>query len=186
MTEQKDHKQTRALTAERRIEDIPTLILRGLPGIGKTTLSNAIVETLDALQIRAFQINADVVRASVSKDLGFSVADRKAHAARMGGLAWLAKTNGCVPVVDFIMPTKATFDLFQDSLGSTNFMIVSIEEPGFESRFQDTKSMFQPMDDTWAGAVFGSDRFVVVNRCPESEIYDLASKIVKRLHSLRT
>jgi len=69
----------------------------GLPGAGKTTLARAL-----APQLHAVLFNADAVRANISTDLGFSLADRIEHARRM---SWLCVSQsrsfrcaGSVPV----------------------------------------------------------------------------------------
>ena len=55
------------------------ILIMGLPGAGKTTLANALAPLLNAVVF-----NADAVRANLSRDLGFSHADRVEHARRMG------------------------------------------------------------------------------------------------------
>ena len=55
------------------------ILILGLPGAGKTTLASALAPLLNAVVF-----NADAVRENLSRDLGFSHADRIEHARRMG------------------------------------------------------------------------------------------------------
>jgi len=102
----------------------------GLPGSGKTTLAKAL-----ARKIGAHHINADEVRATISKDLGFSHEDRVEHAKRMRKLCD-ESTNEYV-IADFVCPTEETrrafgkvFTVWMDRIR--------------EGRFEDTNKLFQP------------------------------------------
>ena len=53
---------------------IRKILIMGLPGAGKTTLANVLAPLLNAVTF-----NADMVRANLSRDLGFSVDDRIEH-----------------------------------------------------------------------------------------------------------
>src|SRR5438477_11301122 len=73
-------------TVTSKIDTSRTMLMRkilvmGLPGAGKTTLT-----TVLAPLINAVVFNADAVRANLSRDLGFSLDDRVEHARRMGWL----------------------------------------------------------------------------------------------------
>ena len=61
------------------------ILVMGLPGSGKTTLSTALAPLLNAVVF-----NADAIRANLSKDLGFSHEDRIEHARRMG---WMSRAG---------------------------------------------------------------------------------------------
>lgn len=168
-----DHVQTQATASEH----CPPIVIRGLPGIGKTTLANAVISQLRALGLSPFQVNADVVRSSVNKDLGFSPAERIENARRIGAMTFLASTNGVIPVVDFVMPTKVTFDVFAESCGIPNLNLWSlIPNEDFRSRFPDTVKMFEPLADWWGGAVF--PHLFRIAPYPEDEVQEVANRIV--------
>src|SRR5579871_164674 len=76
------------------------ILIMGLPGAGKTTLSTALAPLLNAV---AF--NADAVRENLSRDLGFSHSDRVEHARRMGWMCDRVLEAGGTAVADFICPT---------------------------------------------------------------------------------
>lgn len=104
----------------------------GLPAAGKTTLANAIAPLLNAVVF-----NADAVRANLSRDLGFSHADRIEHARRMGWMCDRVVEAGGTVIADFICPTIATRAAFGDA-----FVIwVDRIKAG---RFEDTNLLFEP------------------------------------------
>src|SRR6266545_4438371 len=111
------------------------ILIMGLPGAGKTTLSNALAPRLNAVHF-----NVDAVRANVNKDLGFSEADRVEHARRMGWLCDQVVKVGCFAIADFICPTPATRAAF--TAGGSAFVIwIDRIRSG---AFQDTNQMFVP------------------------------------------
>jgi len=104
----------------------------GLPGSGKTALATALAD-----RINAIHFNADVVRADLNSDLGFTAEDRVEQARRMGALARLTSNQGYITVVDFVCPTEQTRAAF----GKTDILIwVNRIEAG---RFENTNKMWE-------------------------------------------
>ena len=108
----------------------------GLPGSGKTELSKALKE-----RINAIHLNADEVRATVNSDLGFSPEDRIEQSRRMGEMARLIAKQGVAPVIaDFVCPT----DLTRAAFGKPDILVwVDRIESG---RFEDTNKMWEDPD----------------------------------------
>ena len=107
----------------------------GLPGSGKTTLAKALKE-----RINAIHFNADEVRATLNKDLGFTTEDRVEQSRRMGELARLVSTQGHIVISDFICPTNAT----RESFGKPDILIwMNRIEAG---RFEDTNRLWENPD----------------------------------------
>lgn len=104
----------------------------GLPGAGKTSLAQALVE-----QIKAIHLNADQVRDFVNYDLGFSHEDRIEHSRRLGGMARLLKEQDYYVVVDFVCPTEDTRRAFGES-----DLVVWVDRIE-TSRYEDTNLMWQ-------------------------------------------
>jgi adenylylsulfate kinase len=111
------------------------ILIMGLPGAGKTTLANVLARRLNAVHL-----NADEVRANVSKDLGFSEADRIEHATRMGWLCDQVVKTGCFAIADFICPTPATREAFMRDGPAFVIWLDRISA----GRFPDTNRMFVP------------------------------------------
>lgn len=102
----------------------------GQAGAGKTVLAMALAE-----RINAIHFNADKVRATLNKDLGFELKDRIEHARRLGELARLLDNQ--LVIVDFICPTKETREAF----GKPDILIwVNRLKKG---RFEDTNKIWE-------------------------------------------
>ena len=111
------------------------ILVMGLPGAGKTTLSKVL-----ATKLNAVHFNADAVRAHINKDLGFSEDDRIEHARRMGWLCDRVVEVGCFAIADFICPTQATRDAF---LANGDAFIIFVDRIK-AGAFADTNRMFVP------------------------------------------
>ena len=136
-----EHDQTRQ---KELLPPTQAIVVRGLPGTGKTTLTNRIAELLRFDGHKVMHINADAVRASLNSDLGFDEASRVENARRLGCVALLARMNGLIPVVDFVMPTLETNTAFKTGFQSNRFTLWRVKRgPDFKCRFSDTDQMFQ-------------------------------------------
>jgi adenylylsulfate kinase len=111
---------------------IRKILIMGLPGAGKTTLSRALAPRLNAVHL-----NADAIRANINKDLGFSHDHRIEQARRMGWLADLIAANGSFVVADFVCPTPETRAAFGAAF------VVWVDRIK-ESGFHDTNALFVP------------------------------------------
>lgn len=108
------------------------ILVMGLPGAGKTTLAKALAKKLDAVHY-----NADEVRRTISKDLGFSLEDRIEQARRMGKLCDEVDSKDRYVVADFVCPTHEARKAFGDAF---TVWVDRIDE----SRFSDTNAIFEP------------------------------------------
>ena len=86
------------------------ILIMGLPGAGKTTLANTLAPLINAVVF-----NADAVRATLSRDLGFGHEDRIEHARRMGWMCDRVVEAGGTVIADFICPTPETRAAFGDA-----------------------------------------------------------------------
>ncbi|MGO9056175.1 MAG: adenylyl-sulfate kinase [Candidatus Binataceae bacterium] len=87
-----------------------TLWLTGLPGSGKSTLANLAAEELRRRGHRVEILDGDEVRTHLSKDLGFSKADRDANIRRIGYVCKLLSRNGVIAISAAISPYRETRD----------------------------------------------------------------------------
>lgn len=108
------------------------ILICGLPGSGKTTLSEVLTP-----KIGAVLFNADGVRANINRDLGFAHKDRIEHARRMGWMCDRVAIAGYVAIADFICPTPETRTAF----GTAFTIWVDRIDRG---RFEDTNQLFIP------------------------------------------
>ena len=105
----------------------------GLPGSGKTYLTERLVPLLNAAWY-----NADKVR-EMANDWDFSDEGRKRQSKRMRTFADFEKHFNRIVVCDFVCPTKETRENF-------NADIVIWMDTIKEGRFEDTNKLFQNPD----------------------------------------
>lgn len=110
------------------------ILVMGLPGAGKTSLSHVLAPLLEAVHF-----NADEARAAISKGLGFSPEDRIEHARRMGWVCDQVVAAGHYALADFVCPTPETRTAF----GADESFIIWVDRIK-EGRFTDTNQLFQP------------------------------------------
>lgn len=108
------------------------ILVMGLPGAGKTTLSLELAKMLNAVHF-----NADEIRKEVNKDLGFEPQDRIEHARRMGRLCDIVVRSGQYAIADFVCPIPETREAF----GLDNTFVVFVNRTPVRN-FADTTKMF--------------------------------------------
>jgi cytidyltransferase-like protein len=106
------------------------ILVMGLPGAGKTTLTAALAPLLNAVVF-----NGDAVRTNLSRDLGFSHSDRVEHARRMGWMCDCVAEAGGTAIADFVCPTEETRAAF----GKAFIIWVDRISAG---RYEDTNLLF--------------------------------------------
>ena len=106
------------------------ILVMGLPGSGKTYLTERLVPLLDAVWY-----NADNLR-GMANDMDFSEEGRERQSMRMRTFADFEKSHGRYVVCDFVCPTKETRIHF-------NADIVIWMDTIKEGRYEDTNKLFQ-------------------------------------------
>lgn len=81
-----------------------TIWITGLSAAGKTTLAEAVAVALREAGGKAYVLDGDAMRQGLSRDLGFSPADRTENVRRIGEVARLMADAGLVAVVAAISP----------------------------------------------------------------------------------
>jgi len=106
------------------------ILVMGLPGSGKTYLTERLVPLL-----KAAWYNADKLR-EMANDWDFSEEGRLRQSKRMRAFADFEKNNGRLVVCDFVCPTKKTRLNFDAD-------IVIWMDTIKEGRFEDTNKLFE-------------------------------------------
>ena len=76
--------------------------MTGLSGAGKTTIALALLDQLKERNLRLERLDGDVVRESLTSDLGFSAEDRRENIERVTFVAKLLSRNGVGCICSFI------------------------------------------------------------------------------------
>jgi len=84
-----------------------TVWLTGLSGAGKTTIALALEHELRRRGLPVERLDGDIVRESLTRDLGFSREDRDKNVERVGFVAKLLARNGVGVIAAFISPYRA-------------------------------------------------------------------------------
>jgi adenylyl-sulfate kinase len=117
-----------------------TLWMTGLSGAGKTTIAVALTDALHTRGIKIERLDGDVVRQSLTRDLGFSKEDRDKNIERVTFVAKLLSRNGVGVVASFISPYEATRDFVRQE--TTNFIEVFVDAPIEVCAERDVKGLY--------------------------------------------
>lgn len=117
-----------------------TLWFTGLSGAGKTTVAVALAEKLRARGVKVERLDGDVVRQSLTRDLGFSKEDRDKNIERVAFVAKLLSRNGVGVLAAFISPYRVTREMVRKE--TTNFIEVFVHAPLEVCAERDVKGMY--------------------------------------------
>lgn len=118
-----------------------TLWMTGLSGAGKTTIAKILEAELKERGLKIERLDGDVVRQSLTRDLGFSKEDRDKNIERVTFVAKLLSRNGVGVIASFISPYQAVRDLIRQE--TTGFIEVFIHAPLEVCIERDVKGMYQ-------------------------------------------
>jgi adenylyl-sulfate kinase len=117
-----------------------TVWLTGLPCSGKSSIAGLVAAELEARGRRVEVLDGDVVRAHLSKGLGFSRDDRDTNVRRIGFVAQLLTRNGVIVVVAVISPYAQARGEVRQVIGS--FVEVHVRCPLSECERRDVKGLY--------------------------------------------
>lgn len=101
--------------------------MTGLSGAGKTTVALEMFRQLEGRGLKLERLDGDIVRESLTKDLGFSAEDRKTNIERITFVTKLLSRNGVGCVCSFISPYQSVRDYVREN--TTNFLELYINAP---------------------------------------------------------
>ncbi len=117
-----------------------TLWLTGLSGAGKTSIAIALEHELQARGARVERLDGDTVRQGLTRDLGFSKADRDKNIERVTFVAKLLSRNGVGVIAAFISPYREARDTARRE--TTNFIEVYVAAPVETCAARDVKGLY--------------------------------------------
>jgi len=115
--------------------------MTGLSGAGKTTIARQVESKLKARGLKIERLDGDVVRQSLTRDLGFTKEDRDNNIARVTFVAKLLSRNNVGVIASFISPYEETRNYVRQE--TTNFMEVFINAPLEVCAERDVKGLYE-------------------------------------------
>ncbi len=112
----------------------------GLSGSGKTTIAKAVEPILRERGLRVERLDGDVVRQSLTRDLGFSKEDRYTNIERVTFVAKLLSRNGVAVLASFISPYRDMRARVRREV--TNFIEVYVSAPVEVCAQRDVKGLY--------------------------------------------
>lgn len=94
-----------------------TLWFTGLPCSGKSAVADRVAERLKGYDLRVERLDGDIVRKSLTRDLGFSKEDRNENIRRVTFVSKLLTRNGVAVLTSFISPYRELREYARQEIG---------------------------------------------------------------------
>lgn len=120
-----------------------TIWFTGLSGSGKSSVADRVSQALQESQIPHYVLDGDNLRLGLSKDLGFSSADRKENVRRAAEVAKILNESGVSVLVTLITPTEDDRALARSILGDEVFRLVYMDIPIEICESRDPKGLYK-------------------------------------------
>ncbi|GFE59351.1 adenylyl-sulfate kinase [Geobacter sp. AOG1] len=134
---------TRELRAELKGQKPCAIWLTGLSGSGKSTLANYLEGMLHDMGRHTMLLDGDNVRHGLTRDLGFTDADRIENIRRVGEVAKLMTDAGLIVIIAFISPFRADRDMVRTLLPDGEFIEVHVSTPLEVCETRDPKGLYR-------------------------------------------
>lgn len=117
--------------------------LTGLSGAGKSTIANFVERSLHAQGLHSYVLDGDNVRHGLSRDLGFTPADRAENVRRVAEVARLMADAGLIVLVAMISPYRSERHMARALLGEVPFLEVHVDVPLEVAEQRDPKGLYR-------------------------------------------
>ena len=114
----------------------------GLSGAGKSTIANIVDRRLFGLGHHTFLLDGDNVRHGLSKDLGFTDADRVENIRRVANVARLMAEAGLIVLVALISPFRREREMAREIAGDVAFFEVFVDAPLSACQERDPRGLY--------------------------------------------
>ncbi|HUJ56071.1 MAG TPA: sulfate adenylyltransferase subunit CysN [Gaiellaceae bacterium] len=116
--------------------------LTGVPGAGKSSIANLLERRLYSLGRHTVLLDGANLRQGLSKDLGFTPADRAEHNRRAGEVAKLMTEAGLIVVAALVSPFRADRETARALFGEGEFLEVHVDLPAELAAERDTSGLY--------------------------------------------
>ena len=115
----------------------------GLSGAGKSTIANLVEKKLHARGRHCYLLDGDNVRHGLTKDLGFTEADRVENIRRVAEVAKLMIDAGLIVLTAFISPFRAERAMARNMVGAGEFVEIFVDTPLDVAESRDVKGLYK-------------------------------------------
>ena len=163
----------------------------GLSGSGKSTIANLLELKLHQLGHRTYLLDGDNVRHGLSRDLGFTDADRVENIRRVAEVASLMVDAGLIVLVSFISPFRSERAFARALFEPGEFAEVYVNVPLAVAEQRDPKGLYAKARSGELSSFTGIDSLYEPPEDPELELLtttctpeQAADRIIERLREL--
>jgi adenylylsulfate kinase len=116
--------------------------LTGLSGSGKSTIADHLEQHLFKKGIHTANLDGDLLRTGLNKDLGFSEEDRSENIRRIAEISKILSDNGLVVIAAFVSPFSKDRNLVKKTVGEENFIEIFVQTSIEECERRDVKGLY--------------------------------------------
>jgi len=117
-----------------------TLWFTGLPCSGKSVLADVVAEELKSRGMKVERLDGDIIRKSLTRDLGFTEEDRNMNIERVTFVAKLLTRNGVAVLASFVSPYNKIREYSRKEIGE--YILVYVKCSLEECERRDIKGMY--------------------------------------------
>ena len=114
----------------------------GLPASGKSSIARLVETRLHASGCHTYMLDGDNIRHGLTRDLGFTDADRVENIRRIGEVAKLFIDAGLIVLCAFISPFQAERQVVRELVGEGEFIEIFVDTPLAECERRDPKGLY--------------------------------------------
>jgi len=114
----------------------------GLPASGKSSIARLVEARLHAMGCHTYMLDGDNIRHGLTRDLGFTDADRVENIRRTGEVAKLFIDAGLIVLCAFISPFRAERQMVRELVGEGEFIEIFVDTPLTECERRDPKGLY--------------------------------------------
>jgi len=128
---------------ERLKQKAAMILLTGLTGSGKATISFALEEKLFQMGYLSSVLHGQELRRRMSRDLGFSADDRSENLRRAGEIAHIMCDAGLICICALLSPHAAVREKVRQLIGPERFLEIYLSAPVEVCKQRDTTGMYR-------------------------------------------
>ncbi|MEX2324417.1 MAG: sulfate adenylyltransferase subunit CysN [Nitriliruptoraceae bacterium] len=123
-----------------------TIVLTGMTGSGKSTTARALERRLFDRGKTALRLDGESLRLGISRDLGFTAAERSEHLRRAAEVAQLANQQGLIAIVAVQAPAADVRGRIRELIGPDRYLEIFLDAPEDVRRQRDQHGLYAAAD----------------------------------------